>query len=227
MGRVSLINTSTVSEAQLGVSHTGRPGISTQHSKSDTSRNGQVTTALRPSTSLRASSSGATSSHTKGVCCSSSTDSSHKTTPAIIAGSVIGPLASVVVFALLFFFWRRRKYCNMASDNTSGDNGPGMIPISNPHLTSILTSSTRTRSSESITSELLAIPRRLSQSSRNAYEDEIERLQQQIRYMEEEIDLMHSGSPPPSYRSSPRSDISDPFELSSSPPPSPSREIAR
>ncbi len=186
-----------------------------------------MTTALSSSTSLRASSSGATSSHTKEVCCSSSTDSSHKTTPAVIAGSIVGSLASVVVFALLFFFWRRRKYRNIASDNTSGDNGPGMIPIPNPHLTSILTSSTRTGSSESITSELLAIPRRLSQSSRNAYEEEIERLQQQIRYMEEEIDLMHSGSPPPSYRSSSRSDISDPFELSSSPPPpSPSREIA-
>ncbi|PBK95961.1 hypothetical protein ARMGADRAFT_1077480 [Armillaria gallica] len=91
----------------------------------------------------------------------------------------------------------------MASDNTSGDDANPLHPSCWPFLED-------------------------SQSSRNAYEEEIERLQQQIRYMEEEIDLMHSGSPPPSYRSSPRSDISDPFELSSSPPPpSPSREIAR
>ncbi|KAK0432344.1 hypothetical protein EV421DRAFT_1849656 [Armillaria borealis] len=68
-------------------------------------------------------------------------------------------------------------------------------------------------------------PRRLSQSSRTAYEDEIERLRQLIRFIDEE---MNYTSAPPSYRSSrSRIDVSDPFGRSSSPPPPlPSREIA-
>ncbi|KAK0222312.1 hypothetical protein IW262DRAFT_974437 [Armillaria fumosa] len=67
-------------------------------------------------------------------------------------------------------------------------------------------------------------PRRLSQSSRTAYEDEIERLRQLVRFIDEE---MNFSSAPPSYHASrSRIDVSDPFGRSSSPPPVPQREIA-
>ncbi|KAK0461660.1 uncharacterized protein EV420DRAFT_1639954 [Desarmillaria tabescens] len=75
------------------------------------------------------------------------------------------------------------------------------------------------------------LPSRLTQSSRNAYEEEIERLRQEVssqtnrlRYMEQ-MGLMDSRSPPPSYRSR-RSAISQTFGSSLSlPPPLPSLEI--
>ncbi|KAK0477390.1 hypothetical protein IW261DRAFT_1487405 [Armillaria novae-zelandiae] len=67
-------------------------------------------------------------------------------------------------------------------------------------------------------------PRRLSQSSRTAYEDEIERLRQLIMFIDEE---MNFSSAPPSYHTS-RSgiDVSDAFGRSSSLlPPVPPHEI--
>ncbi len=74
------------------------------------------------------------------------------------------------------------------------------------------------------------LPRTLSQSSRNAYEEEIKRLRReiltqttQIRYLHEEREQIHTSTPPPSYRSSGsrRSDISEYFASSSSLPPMP------
>ncbi|KAK0477389.1 hypothetical protein IW261DRAFT_1421092 [Armillaria novae-zelandiae] len=207
----------------------GEPAISTQNSKLDTStsQSGQLeATTTLSSSSLQASSSKATFYHTKGVSSSSSTNSSHPITRAVIAGSVIGSLAFILVVVLLFAFLRRVEYRKRASNHSSSDDCLGIAPI--PHLTSTKsTSSTGTGFSEPITSESLAIPRRLSQSSRNVYEEEIERLRQRIRCMEEEIDLMHGGSPPPSYRSPRRSDISNPFGPSSSLlPPLPSHDIS-
>ncbi len=159
----------------------------------------------------------------KSVARSTNTGSFRTTTPAVIAGSVAGSTASAVVLVLLFVLWRRRKSRNRASNNVSDDNDAGMTSAPCPILTPILASATR---AESIASELSDIPRRLSQSSRTAYEEEIERLRQQIMYMEEEMELTYSGSAPPSYRSSRRSDTSDPFGPSlSTPPPLPSREL--
>ncbi|KAK0438651.1 hypothetical protein EV421DRAFT_1906575 [Armillaria borealis] len=153
-----------------------------------------------------------------------SSDSRHKATAVVISCSVIGSsLASIIVLALIFVLWRR-KYRNGASNNTSGDNVPGMASV--PNSIPILISSTHSGPIESTTSESSALTRRLSQSSRTAYEEEIEQLRQQIRYMEEEMELTYSGSARPSYRSSRRSVASDPFGTSSSPPPPlPSREI--
>ncbi len=73
--------------------------------------------------------------------------------------------------------------------------------------------------------------RTLSQSSRSAYEEEIERLRQEvlaqknhITYMHEQMELTHIGSPPPSYRSSHRSDNSG-YSGSSPLPPLPSPQM--
>ncbi|PBK95972.1 hypothetical protein ARMGADRAFT_1077488 [Armillaria gallica] len=74
------------------------------------------------------------------------------------------------------------------------------------------------------------VGRTLSQSSRNAYEEEIKRLRRevltqttQIRYLHEEREQIHTSTLPPSYRSSGsrRSDISEYFASSSSLPPMP------
>ncbi|KAK0491446.1 hypothetical protein IW261DRAFT_1621298 [Armillaria novae-zelandiae] len=69
-----------------------------------------------------------------------------------------------------------------------------------------------------------SLSRSMSQSSRRAYEEEIARLRQEVlsqenraRYMDEQLELTHMGSPPPSYRSSFRSAVS---RVSSSSPPS-------
>ncbi|KAK0244750.1 hypothetical protein EDD85DRAFT_809511 [Armillaria nabsnona] len=121
----------------------------------------------------------------------SSSDFHRKITPAVIAGSVLGALASVIICVIIVVLWHRRRQCRRNVDNDA------------------------TTSSD---------PRRLSQSSRTVYEDEIERLRQVIRFIDEE---MNFSSAPPSYRSSrSRVDVSDPFGSSSSPPPPlPSREI--
>ncbi|SJL17044.1 uncharacterized protein ARMOST_20585 [Armillaria ostoyae] len=163
--------------------------------------------------------------------------SSRKTiSPATIAGSVIGSLATVVL-ALLFILWRRRKHRSRVGSNADeeiDDPATSTVPNSNPILRSSAASA-RTVSISTINSLTSDLPRRLSQSSRNAYEEEIERLRQEvlsrehhIRYMHEQMELTHSSSPPPSYRSSRRSDVSDPFvSFSTLPPPLPTREIPR
>ncbi len=161
--------------------------------------------------------------------------SSRKTTsPATIAGSVIGSLTAVFVLALLFILWRRRKYRSRVGNNADEeiDDPTTTVPNSNPVLRSS-SASVRTVSISTINSLTSDLPRRLSQSSRNAYEEEIERLRQEvlsrdnhIRYMYEQMELTYNSSPPPSYRSSRRSDVSDPFVSSSTlPPPLPTREI--
>ncbi|KAK0432339.1 hypothetical protein EV421DRAFT_1505283 [Armillaria borealis] len=163
--------------------------------------------------------------------------SSRKTTsPATIAGSIIGSLAAIVL-ALLFILWRRRKHRSRVGSNADeeiDDPATSTVPNSNPFLRSS-SASARTVSISTINSPTSDLPRRLSQSSRNAYEEEIERLRQEvlsrenhIRYMHEQMELTYSSSPPPSYRSSRRSDASDPFVSSSTlPPPLPTREIPR
>ncbi|KAK0185479.1 hypothetical protein F5146DRAFT_1143945 [Armillaria mellea] len=156
---------------------------------------------------------------TNSTACSRS-----KTNTAVIAGSFVGCIAVVVVVVLLFVLRRRRKSHKRVTNNALGDSDIGTTSVPSPTLSPILTSTTR---AESVVSELSDISRRLSQSSRTAYEEEIGHLRQRIRYMEEEMELTYSGSAPPSYRSSRRSDVSDPVGCSSSPPPPlPSREIA-
>ncbi|SJL17038.1 uncharacterized protein ARMOST_20579 [Armillaria ostoyae] len=114
--------------------------------------------------------------------------------------------------------------------SVSGDIEPGTSPEPNSNLTSISESSTSAGSIEPLISgspPLSPIPERLSESSRHAYEEEIERLQQEVlaqknlnRIMHEQLELVHSGSPPPSYRSR-RSDNSYYLRSSSSLPPFP------
>ncbi|KAK0460241.1 uncharacterized protein EV420DRAFT_1747162 [Desarmillaria tabescens] len=151
------------------------------------------------------------------VVSSGSTDSSSKATPlaAVIAGSVIGSLASVVVLALLFVLWRRIKGRNRVGNNTKT-----IEPFFSPRIrsSSLFTRPISVSTIESLTSgSPPSAPRRLSQSSRNAYEEEIEQLRQQIRDMDEQMEIMHNGSSPPSYHSRRRSEVSDPF-ASPSPP---------
>ncbi|PBK95966.1 hypothetical protein ARMGADRAFT_1028209 [Armillaria gallica] len=100
---------------------------------------------------------------------------------------------------------------------------PTVVP--HPILTPVLPSSPP---SARVISTLPSNPQRtLSQSSRNTYEEEIERLRQEvlaqknhITYMHEQMELTHIDSPPPSYRSR-RSDTSDYFGPFSSLPPLP------
>ncbi|KAK0438661.1 hypothetical protein EV421DRAFT_1738412 [Armillaria borealis] len=116
---------------------------------------------------------------------------------------------------------------------------PSIVPpptvVPHPIPTPVLPSSppsSRAMSISTIESLASGPLRRLSQSSRNAYEEEIECLRQEvlaqknhITYMHEQMELTHIGSPPPSYRSSRRSDNSG-YSGSSSPlsplPPLPS-----
>ncbi|KAK0460225.1 uncharacterized protein EV420DRAFT_255855 [Desarmillaria tabescens] len=145
--------------------------------------------------------------------------------PGVIAGSVIGSLAFVAVLALLFVFWRQRKHRKRTGNNTGDDTGPTSVVPDRTSMSPSPSPSVRTISILTTTSVASDLPRRLSQSSRNAYEAEIERLRQQIRYMEEQTQFMQSATPPPSYRSSRRSDVSDPFLSSLTlPPPLPLRE---
>ncbi|KAK0185473.1 hypothetical protein F5146DRAFT_1227865 [Armillaria mellea] len=171
-----------------------------------------------PSPSLQTSSSPATNQSSR-----------KKTSPATIAGIIIGSLAAVIVLALLFILWWRwkRKRRSMAGNNADEEIDVPE-PVLRPSSASVRTVSIST--TNSLTSDL---PGRLSQPSRNVYEEEIERLRQealscenQIRYMHEQMELKHGSTPPPSYRSSRRSDASDTFVSSSTLPPSlPTRAI--
>ncbi|KAK0492317.1 hypothetical protein EDD18DRAFT_1183930 [Armillaria luteobubalina] len=76
------------------------------------------------------------------------------------------------------------------------------------------------------------LQRTLTQSSRSAYEEEIERLRQEvlaqkshITFMHEQMEFTNIGSPPPSYRSSRRSDRSGYSDTSSTLPPLPPRRL--
>ncbi|KAK0460215.1 uncharacterized protein EV420DRAFT_255495 [Desarmillaria tabescens] len=155
---------------------------------------------------------------------------------------IIGIIAGFLVFftlLLLLVFGQRKVKRDGAGDNDAGDIVSTPVapdPIPTPILPS---SSSSSRNASILTIESLAcdLPRRLSQSSRNAYEEEIEWPREEvlsqknyIRCMHEQMELMNTGSPPPSYRSARRSDISNPFiqhsSLSSLPPlPGPSRQI--
>ncbi|KAK0185478.1 hypothetical protein F5146DRAFT_1070340 [Armillaria mellea] len=128
-----------------------------------------------------------------------SSNSHHKATPAVIAASVLGALVAVIIFTIIVVLWYRRRHPRSES------------VVCSPH----------SMDNDAISSN---DPRRLSQSSRTAYEDEIERLRQLVRFIDEE---MNFSSAPPSYRGSrSRIDVSDPFGRSSSPPPPvPPREI--
>ncbi|KAK0492321.1 hypothetical protein EDD18DRAFT_1109069 [Armillaria luteobubalina] len=175
---------------------------------------------ISPSVSLQTSSSSTANNNS----------SCKKTSPATIAGSTIGSLAAVLVLALLFILWRRRHNSRVGSnaDEEIGDPETGTVPNSNPILPSS-SDSVRTVSISTISSLTSDLPRRLSQSSRHAYEEEIERLRQEvlslknhIRYIHQQTELTPSSSPAPSYHSR-RSDASDPFVSSSTLPPT--REI--
>ncbi|KAK0438650.1 hypothetical protein EV421DRAFT_956919 [Armillaria borealis] len=147
----------------------------------------------------------------------------------------IGLILAFEAAFLIVFLWalrqQRKKYRNGASNNADGNIVPTPTVVPDPILTPVLPSSppyARAISISTIESLASDLPRRLSQSSRNAYEEEIERLRQEvlsqknhIRYMHEQMELTHISSPPPSYRSSRRSDNSDYFSSSSSLPSGP------
>ncbi|KAK0185477.1 hypothetical protein F5146DRAFT_181902 [Armillaria mellea] len=107
---------------------------------------------------------------------------------------------------------------------------PSIVPpptdVPHPVPTPVLPSSPPSTWNNSILSSNLQ--RTLTQSSRSAYEEEIERLRQEvlaqqnhITYIHEQMELTAIGSPPPSYRSSHRSDRSLYLSSSSSLPPLP------
>ncbi|SJL17040.1 uncharacterized protein ARMOST_20581 [Armillaria ostoyae] len=109
---------------------------------------------------------------------------------------------------------------------------PSVVPpqtvVPHPILTSVLPSSSA--SARAISTLPSNPPRTLSQSSQNVYEEEIERLRREvlaqtthITYLHEQREHTHTGTPPPSYRSSGsrRSDISEYFASSLSLPPMP------
>ncbi|KAK0460208.1 uncharacterized protein EV420DRAFT_1478730 [Desarmillaria tabescens] len=129
-----------------------------------------------------------------------------------------------------------RKNRNRATTNASDDIDLETSVPSDPIITPMLTTSTRTRagSIKSLTSKPAALPITLSWSSRHVYEEEIEQLREenssqrnQIRYMDGQMDeqtesACRGSPPPPSYRSRMSlSEISDPFDSSPSPPPLP------
>ncbi|KAK0438668.1 hypothetical protein EV421DRAFT_1970957 [Armillaria borealis] len=112
------------------------------------------------------------------------------------------------------------------------DSLPSIVPpptiAPHPILTPVLPS--LPPSARAISTLPSNLPRTLSQSSRNAYEEEIERLRREvlaqtthITYLHEQREHTHTGTPPPSYRSSGsrRSDISEYFASSLSLPPIP------
>ncbi|KAK0492318.1 hypothetical protein EDD18DRAFT_510378 [Armillaria luteobubalina] len=125
----------------------------------------------------------------------SSSNSHRKATQAVIAASVLGALVAVIVVTIILVLWHRRRHSHK---NVDGD---------------AVTSNDSRRLSQ------------ISQISRTAYEDEIERLRQLVRFIDEE---MNFSSAPPSYHGSrSRIDVSNPFGRSSSPvPPVPPHEIA-
>ncbi|KAK0230341.1 hypothetical protein IW262DRAFT_1291480 [Armillaria fumosa] len=122
-----------------------------------------------------------------------------------------------------------------SSVDMNNHSDEGQSTESSSYLTA-QTVTTESLVSESPDLSVNPLSRRMSQSSRMAYEKEIERLRQEIlsqaeriRYMDEQMELMQPRSPPPpSYRSSRRSAISTQTSRSSlsQPPPLPSREIS-
>ncbi|KAK0222316.1 hypothetical protein IW262DRAFT_1460630 [Armillaria fumosa] len=165
------------------------------------------------------------SSQTPSSSAANNNSSRKRASPGTIAGGIIGSLAAVLVLALLFILWRRRKQSSGVGSNADEDiDDPvtSTVQNSNPILRSS-SASEWTVSISTISSHTSDLPRRLSQSSRHAYEEEIERLRREllsqknhIRYIHEQIELTHNSFPPPSYRSR-RSDL---------PPPLPAREIS-
>ncbi|PBK95959.1 hypothetical protein ARMGADRAFT_1077478 [Armillaria gallica] len=151
---------------------------------------------------------------------------------AVIAVGLISALEAAFLFVFLLWLLRqkRNKDRNGASNNADGNIVPMTTVVPDIILTPVLPSSppsARVISVSTIESLASDLPRRLSQSSRNAYEEEIERLRQEvlaqknhIRYMHEQMELTHISSPPPSYRSR-RSNTSDYFGSSSPLPPLP------
>ncbi len=125
-------------------------------------------------------------------------------------------------------------YAQTSSVDNTNHSDEGHSTDSSSYLTA-RSVTTESLASDSPDSPVDPLSRRMSQSSRMAYEKEIERLRQEvfsqvdrIRYMDEQMELMHTRSPPPSYRSSRRSAISTqtPHSSLSLPPPLPLREIS-
>ncbi|PBK95974.1 hypothetical protein ARMGADRAFT_1028213 [Armillaria gallica] len=212
---VRSINLATMSYDQTTLTQRQEPSVNEPTLPMDTtSTTFEATTSPRALESTNGGGTEVTVTETEPSFCPQTPSSSRKTTsPATIAGSVIGSLAAVFVLALLFILWRRRKYRSRVGNNADEeiDDPTATVPNSNPVLRSS-SASVRTVSISTINSLTSDLPRRLSQSSRNAYEEEIERLQQEvlsqknyIRYMHEQMELTRSSSPPPSYRSSPPS----------------------
>ncbi|PBK66968.1 hypothetical protein ARMSODRAFT_1020937 [Armillaria solidipes] len=179
--------------------------------------------------------------------------STFRPSKAQIGGIVAGSLGLFALLVAVLIYLIRRKYRRMYSVHNAtrsfesdAEVGPATtclqtssVDITNRsdgehHAGSSLYPSSQTRLvPESPNLPVDPLSRRMTQSSRIAYEEEIARLRQEVlsqtnrvRYMDEQMEFLHIGSPPPSYRSrsSLRSAIS---RISgSSPPPLPSREIS-
>ncbi|KAK0460242.1 uncharacterized protein EV420DRAFT_1535774 [Desarmillaria tabescens] len=148
-----------------------------------------------------------------------------------IIGGVIGSVVFCVIIPLFLIIWKTRRSRRVSTNNSEDVIDPTTIPNPNPLLTEPIVTQMSRSPSPSVnatsisTVESLApdpgesndLLRRPPQSSRNAYEELISWLQQQIRHMDEE-GIMRSTSPPPSYRSLHRSDIPDPSCSSLTPP---------
>ncbi|KAK0477392.1 hypothetical protein IW261DRAFT_1487421 [Armillaria novae-zelandiae] len=142
---------------------------------------------------------------------SASTNCSPRTTPEAIALSVIGTLASVIVFQIVFILvlaQKRSKYHDRARESVRSDIEPATIPESNSNLTSMSESFVSAEPLICGPTPLSPITERLSESSHHAYEEEIERLREEVlvqktlnRIIHEQLELVHCVSPPPSYRS--------------------------
>ncbi|KAK0460207.1 uncharacterized protein EV420DRAFT_1673366 [Desarmillaria tabescens] len=133
---------------------------------------------------------------------SEATAYSHKMSPTVIVTIIIGSLT-------------------LPARNNTDEIGLETV-VSNPILPLISQSSPpsartmreSTMTIESLTSESSSLQRRLSQSSRNANEEEMVQLRQQLGHTDEQMGFVHGGSLPPSYHSARRSDNSDPFRSS-------------
>ncbi|KAK0190515.1 hypothetical protein F5146DRAFT_556968 [Armillaria mellea] len=152
-----------------------------------------------------------------------------------IGGIVAGSLGLFALLVAILVYLIRRKHRRMYSVHSvthsvesDAEVGPTAtcLQTSSVDIVSPFDGEHRVGSSSYPSKQIRLVPelpnlpvdplsRRMSQSSRTVYEEEIARLRQEVLsqtnrvgYMEEQMEFMHIGSPPPSYRSSLRGAIS-------------------
>ncbi|KAK0222313.1 hypothetical protein IW262DRAFT_974363 [Armillaria fumosa] len=144
----------------------------------------------------------------------------------VIGITVLGSEVAFLVFLWIFGSLLARRH---NGDSNKADDNIALTPIAVPlpwtsSLPPSLSPAPTISTNSTIKSLASDLSRRLSQSRQDAYEEEIQRLRQEvlaqknrIMYMREQMELTHISSPPPSYRSR-RSDNSDYFGSYSSLP---------